>query len=52
MLDNLEMKQRHWVQKVFHPKQDKTKPQSILFKDYGERYLEEVIKKDRKDPTA
>ena len=38
------------VAKGISPKQDKTKPQSILFKDYGERYLKEVIKKDRKDP--
>ena len=40
------------VAKGISPKQDKTKPQSILFKDYGERYLEEVIKKDRKDPYS
>lgn len=38
------------VAKGISPKQDKTKPQSILFKDYGERYLEEVIKKERKNP--
>jgi integrase len=38
------------VAKGISPKQDKAKPKSILFKDYGERYLKEVIKKDRKDP--
>ena len=38
------------VAKGISPKQDKTKPKGILFKDYGERYLKEVIKKDRKDP--
>lgn len=38
------------VAKGISPKQDKAKPKGILFKDYGERYLKEVIKKDRKDP--
>lgn len=38
------------VAKGISPKQDKAKPKSILFKDYGERYLKEVIRKDRKDP--
>ena len=38
------------VAKGISPKQDKVKPKGILFKDYGERYLKEVIKKDRKDP--
>ena len=38
------------VAKGISPKQDKTKPKGILFKDYGERYLKEVIKKDRKNP--
>lgn len=38
------------VAKGISPKQDKTKPKGILFKDYGEHYLKEVIKKDRKDP--
>lgn len=38
------------VAKGISPKKDKAKPQSILFKDYGERYLNEVIKKERKNP--
>lgn len=38
------------VAKGISPKQDKAKPKGILFKDYGERYLKEVIKKDRKNP--
>lgn len=38
------------VAKGISPKQDKAKPKGILLKDYGERYLKEVIKKDRKDP--
>lgn len=38
------------VAKGISPKQDEAKPKGILFKDYGERYLKEVIKKDRKDP--
>ena len=38
------------VAKGISPKQGKAKPKGILFKDYGERYLNEVIKKDRKDP--
>ncbi|WP_104472690.1 tyrosine-type recombinase/integrase [Acinetobacter indicus] len=38
------------VAKGISPKQDKVKPKGILFKDYGERYLKEVIKKDRKNP--
>lgn len=35
------------VAKGISPKKNKTKPTSILFKDYGERYLHEVIKKDQ-----
>lgn len=38
------------VAKGISPKQDKAKPKGVIFKDYGERYLKEVIKKDRKDP--
>lgn len=38
------------VAKGISPKQDKAKPKGILFQDYGERYLREVIRKDRKDP--
>ena len=38
------------VAKGISPKKDKAKPQGILFKDYGERYLNEVIKKERKNP--
>ena len=39
------------VAKGISPKQNKNKVTNILlFKDYGERYLNEVIKKDRKDP--
>lgn len=45
------------VAKGISPKQQKDKEKkgkssSILFKDYGERYLNEVIKKDRKDPYS
>ncbi|WP_180173520.1 tyrosine-type recombinase/integrase [Acinetobacter sp. YH12029] len=38
------------VAKGISPKQKKNKVSSTLFSDYGERYLNEVIKKDRKDP--
>ncbi|WP_180089986.1 tyrosine-type recombinase/integrase [Acinetobacter sp. YH12219] len=39
------------VAKGISPKQNKNKVTNILlFKDYGERYLNEVIKKDRKNP--
>ncbi len=38
------------VAKGISPKQNKNKVTSILFSDYGERYLNEVIKKERKDP--
>lgn len=43
------------VAKGISPQQQKIKEQqgqleTILFRDYGERYLKEVIKKDRKDP--
>ena len=38
------------VAKGISPKQKKNKVTSTLFSDYGERYLNEVIKKDRKDP--
>ena len=38
------------VAKGISPKKNKTTPQSILFKDYGERYFNEVIKKERKNP--
>ena len=38
------------VAKGISPKQNKTISTEILFKDYGERYLEEVIKKDRANP--
>ena len=38
------------VAKGISPKKDKAKPRGILFKDYGERYLNEVIKKERKNP--
>ena len=38
------------VAKGISPKQSKNKVTSVLFSDYGERYLNEVIKKERKDP--
>ncbi|RKG46444.1 DUF4102 domain-containing protein [Acinetobacter cumulans] len=38
------------VAKGFSPKKEKNKPQGVLFKDYGERYLKEVISKERKNP--
>lgn len=38
------------VAKGISPKPNKNKVTSILFSDYGERYLNEVIKKERKDP--
>ena len=38
------------VAKGISPKQNKNKVTSMLFSDYGERYLNEVIKKERKDP--
>lgn len=38
------------VAKGISPKQEKTKPKGILFSEYGERYLNEVIKKDRTNP--
>ncbi|RSO40639.1 DUF4102 domain-containing protein [Acinetobacter pittii] len=38
------------VAKGISPKQSKKKVTSVLFSDYGERYLNEVIKKERKDP--
>ncbi|MFW1754597.1 tyrosine-type recombinase/integrase [Acinetobacter wanghuae] len=38
------------VAKGISPKQDKNKPKCILLRDYGERYLNEVIKKDRANP--
>lgn len=38
------------VAKGISPKQSKNKVASVLFRDYGERYLNEVIKKERKDP--
>lgn len=38
------------VAKGISPKQTKNKVTSVLFSDYGERYLNEVIKKERKDP--
>ena len=38
------------VAKGISPKKDKAKPKGILFKDYGERYLNEVIRKERKNP--
>ena len=43
------------VAKGISPQQQKIKEQqgqleTVLFRDYGERYLKEVIKKDRKDP--
>ena len=33
------------VAKGISPKKDKAKPKGILFKDYGERYLNELIRK-------
>lgn len=38
------------VVKGISPKQSKNKVTSVLFSDYGERYLKEVIFKDRKNP--
>lgn len=38
------------VAKGISPKKDKAKPKGVLFKDYGERYLNEVIRKERKNP--
>lgn len=38
------------VAKGISPKQSKKKVTSVLFSDYGERYLNEVIKKERKNP--
>ena len=38
------------VAKGISPKQNKNKVTSVLFSDYGERYLNEVIKKERKNP--
>lgn len=38
------------VAKGISPKQNTKKVTSVLFSDYGERYLNEVIKKERKDP--
>ena len=38
------------VAKGISPKQKKNKVTSTLFSDYGERYLNEVIKKERKNP--
>lgn len=38
------------VAKGISPKQEKTKPKGIFFSEYGERYLNEVIKKDRANP--
>ena len=43
------------VAKGISPQQQKIKEQqgqleAVLFRDYGERYLKEVIRKDRKDP--
>ena len=38
------------VARGISPKQTKNKVASILFSDYGERYLNEVIKKERKNP--
>ena len=38
------------VAKGVSPKKSKAKPTEILFQEYGERYLEEVIKKDRANP--
>lgn len=38
------------VAKGISPKNEITKTVELVFKDYGERYLNEVIKKERKDP--
>ena len=38
------------VAKGISPKKDKAKPKGILFKEYGEYYLNEVIRKERKNP--
>lgn len=38
------------VAKGISPKKEKNRPQSILLKEYGERYLNEVIMKERKNP--
>lgn len=38
------------VTKGISPKKSKNKVTSVLFSDYGERYLKEVILKDRKNP--
>jgi len=38
------------VAKGISPKQNKDKTSSVLFSDYGERYLNDVIKKDRANP--
>jgi len=38
------------VARGISPKQSKDKVTSALFRDYGERYLNEVIKKERKNP--
>ncbi|WP_171253855.1 tyrosine-type recombinase/integrase [Acinetobacter venetianus] len=38
------------VAKGISPKRNKNKVTSVIFSDYGERYLNEVIKKDRKNP--
>ena len=38
------------VAKGISPKKDRAKPKGILFKEYGEDYLNKVIKKDRKNP--
>jgi len=38
------------VAKGISPKKNKAKPKGILFKEYGECYLNDVIKKDRKNP--
>lgn len=38
------------VAKGISPRQNKNKVTSVLFSDYGERYLNEVIRKERKNP--
>lgn len=38
------------VARGISPKKATAKPTEVLFQDYGERYLEEVIKKDRANP--
>ncbi|MCH4248633.1 MAG: tyrosine-type recombinase/integrase [Acinetobacter populi] len=40
----------HLVAKGISPKQNKNEATSVLFSDYGERYLNEVIRKERKNP--